>query len=188
MASSSEQIAARLNANREAFKAFLVARLGSPEDADDLLQDGLVKALRHGKDLKDLDRAPAWFYRLLRNSIIDHHRSRTATARRHEKLGTLIHSLGEDVADAPRGWEARICACLGGVVETMNSPQAELLRRVDLEDEPVAAVARDLGLTPNHASVTLHRARKELRNRLEKFCGACASEACLDCHCEPESR
>jgi hypothetical protein len=42
--------------------------------------------------------------------------------------------------------------------------------------------AADLGITPNNASVTLHRARGELRTKLVEFCGDCA---CLDnCECE----
>jgi RNA polymerase sigma-70 factor (ECF subfamily) len=60
---------------------------------------------------------------------------------------------------------------------------AELLRRVELNDEAVAEVARSLGLTEGAASVALHRARAVLRERLENFCGDCAKGACLDCDC-----
>jgi hypothetical protein len=39
-----------------------------------------------------------------------------------------------------------------------------------------------LGMTPNNASVTLHRARAELRMKLSRFCGDCP---CLDnCECD----
>ena len=92
-------------------------------------------------------------------------------------------ALGEDIAAAPPGWEAQLCTCLGGVVDTLKPQQAELLRRVDLDGEYVQAAAKALGLMPNNASVTLHRARKELRARLEVFCGDCADGACLDCDC-----
>ena len=73
----------------------------------------------------------------------------------------------------------------GSVVGTLKPQHAELLRRVDLNGESVQDAARALKLTPNNASVTLHRARKELRSRLEAFCGACAEGACLDCNCAP---
>ena len=78
-----------------------------------------------------------------------------------------------------------MCACLGSVVDTLKPAQAELLRRVDLNGEPVQDAAHALKMTANSASVTLHRARKELRVRLEAFCGACADGACLDCNCDP---
>ena len=69
------------------------------------------------------------------------------------------------------------------MVDTLKPLHAELLRRVDLNGESVQDAAKALKLTPNNASVTLHRARKDLRARLETFCGDCADGACLDCDC-----
>ena len=83
------------------------------------------------------------------------------------------------------GWEAQLCTCLGSVVDTLKPTHAELLRRVDLNGEPVQSAAKALKITPNSASVTLHRARKDLREKLRAFCGACADGACLDCDCAP---
>lgn len=185
MKPAAAQIAQALNDQRTAFRAFLVARVGREADAEDILQNGLLKALRSADSIADSDKTVAWFYQLLRNAVIDHYRSRAAGRRRDDTLGTTLHALGEDVAAAPPGWEAQLCACLGGVVDSLPPRYAELLRRVDLEDEPVQDAARALGITPGNASVTLHRARKELREKLSAFCGACADGACLDCHCAP---
>lgn len=182
MSSRSRRLADALNAHRDAFTAFLAARVGSAADAEDILQNGLLKAIQRAGKLHDDAKLTAWFYRLLRHAIVDHYRSRGARRRRDEALGTLVASLGEDMA-VPKSWDAQICRCLGSVVDTLKPQQAELLRRADLNGESVRAVAKDMGLTPNNASVTLHRARKELRHRLEAFCGACAKGACLDCNC-----
>ena len=182
MSSRSEKLALELNAQRQAFKAFLTARLGSEAEAEDLLQNSLVKAMHHADDVREDGRAAAWFYRVLRNAVIDHYRSNAAGRRRDDAFGTLIHSLGEDIASAP-AWEPQLCGCLNPIAASLKPPQAELLRRVDLDGESVQLVAKELGLTSNHASVILHRARKELRLRLERFCGACAKGKCLDCDC-----
>jgi RNA polymerase sigma-70 factor (ECF subfamily) len=179
---SVDQLVAALHAHRDEFKAFLTARVGSAAEAEDILQNGLVKALRHGAEVRDSEKVTAWFYQLLRRAIIDHYRAKGAAQRRDDALGTLVAALEEDVATAA-AFEAKICACLGGVVDTLKPQQAELLRRVDLNGESVQDAARALGLTPNNASVTLHRARKELRVKLEAFCGDCAADACLDCDC-----
>lgn len=176
------EIARVLNAERAAFKAFLQARVG--DDAEDLLQSGLIKAMTHAGDFSTPEHVTAWFYRVLRNAVIDHYRRHGVVRRRDEAYGTLLSSLGEDIAAAPPGWERQICACLGGIIATLPARQAELLRRVDLAGVAVQDAARELGLTANNASVTLHRARRELRKKLEVFCGACAADACLDCHCE----
>lgn len=180
-------LARELNAQRNAFKAFLTARVGSAAEAEDILQNGLLKAMQRAGELQDDAKLTAWFYQLLRHAIVDHYRSRGARRRRDDALGTLVASLGEDVAPAPKSWEAQLCRCLGSVVDTLKPQYADLLRRVDLNGESVQAAARALKMTPNNASVTLHRARKELRIRLEAFCGACAEGACLDCNCQPVS-
>lgn len=178
-----DQVAAALNARRQAFKAFLAARVGSEADAEDILQHGLLKAVQRAGALQDDARLTAWFYQVLRHAVIDHYRARGSARRRHAALGELVAALGEDIAAAPRGWEPQLCGCLAGVVDTLKPRHAELLRRVDLAGESVQDAAKALQLTPNNASVTLHRARQELRRQLESFCGDCAEDACLDCDC-----
>lgn len=184
MTASADQIARTLNDQRAAFKAFLIARVGSAAEAEDILQNGLLKAVQRAGELQDKAKLSAWFYQLLRHAVVDHYRTRAAGRRRDDALGTLVASLGEDVASPPE-WEAQICSCLGSVVDTLKLQHAALLHRVDLDGESVQDAARALKLTPNNASVILHRARKELRTRLEAFCGACAEGACLDCNCAP---
>ena len=185
MPHSTEQIARALNDQRAAFKAFLVSRVGSAAEAEDILQNGLLKALRHADKIADSDKTVPWFYQLLRHAVIDYYRSRGAVKRRDDAIGTMLHALGEDIAAAPPGWEAQLCGCLGSVVDSLKPRYAELLRRVELDGEPVQDAAKALGISPGNASVTLHRARQELREKLRAFCGACADGACLDCHCAP---
>lgn len=185
MSARADTLAREFNAQRNAFKAFLTARVGSAAEAEDILQNGLLKAVQRAGELQDDAKLTAWFYQLLRHAIVDHYRSRGARTRRDDALGQLVASLGEDVSPAPKAWEAQLCRCLGSVVDTLKPQHAELLRRVDLNGELVQAAAQALKLTANNASVTLHRARRELRAKLEIFCGACATGACLDCNCAP---
>jgi RNA polymerase sigma factor (sigma-70 family) len=176
----SPDVASSLLAHRSAFKAFLVSRVGNPDDAEDLLQNGLIKALQRADDLKDGEKSVAWFYKILRNVIIDHGRSRGAARKRDDAWATDAVTLADD-ADAERV----LCDCFAHLLPSLKPTHAELLRRVDLEGQPVSVTAIALGMTANNASVTLHRARRELRTRLEAFCGACAEGACLDCNCAP---
>ena len=166
-----------LLAHRHVFKAFVASRVGNEADAEDLLQNGLLKALNRADDVKDSEKAVAWFYQLLRNVIIDHVRSRNAATKRDDDWATNAVALADD-AEAER----QICACFEKMLPALKPTHAELLRRVDLQGEPVAKAAAALGMTPNNTSVTLHRARGELRTKLMDFCGDCK---CLDnCECE----
>ncbi|HEY0946365.1 MAG TPA: sigma-70 family RNA polymerase sigma factor [Opitutaceae bacterium] len=164
-----------LVAQRDRFKAFLAARLGSEADAEDLLQHGLVKALHRAGEVRDETRLVAWFYQLLRNALADHVRSRQS-ARQRETAFADLHAE----PDAER----QLCGCFERLIDTLKPTQAALLRKVELEGQSVAAAASALGLTANNASVTLHRARAALREKLAAFCGPCADGACLDCDCE----
>jgi RNA polymerase sigma-70 factor (ECF subfamily) len=174
---STDEVTAKLLAHRQVFKAFLTSRVGNPSDAEDLLQNGLVKALGRSGEVKDGEKVVAWFYQLLRNVIIDHVRSRNATARRDDAWATDVMTLADDVET-----RRQICGCIEKLLPALKPMHAELLRRVELQGEPVAKAASDLGMAPNNASVTLHRARGELRAKLVNFCGDCQ---CLDnCGCE----
>lgn len=174
--SPKDLVATRLMAHRDAFKAFLTSRVGNPADAEDLLQNGLVKALSRADDVKDGEKIVAWFYQILRHVIVDHHRSRTAAARRDDRWAAEAATLASD-DEAHR----QICNCLEQLLPTLKPTHATLLRRIELQGEPVAEVAAALGMTPNHASVTLHRARGELRARLVRFCGDCQCRDLCDC-------
>ncbi|HEY9249537.1 MAG TPA: sigma-70 family RNA polymerase sigma factor [Rariglobus sp.] len=165
-----------LLAQRSRFRAFLVSRLGNEADADDVLQNGLLKAMRSAGEVDDAEKLTAWFYRLLRNAMIDHVRSRSANVRRDEAWMTEVGSRDEEI-------ERSACACFERLLPELKPRDAELLRRVELNDEAVAEVAQSLGMSGGAASVALHRARATLRRRLEDFCGDCAKGACLDCDC-----
>lgn len=60
---------------------------------------------------------------------------------------------------------------------------ADLIRRIDLEGESPAALAREFNITSNNLTVRLHRARQALRATLEDTCGICTKHGCLNCTC-----
>jgi RNA polymerase sigma factor (sigma-70 family) len=169
-----------LLAQRTQFKAFLVSRVGNVADAEDILQNGLIKAMQRAGDVRDHTKLTAWFYQLLRHAIIDHARSRKSAT-------TLDRVWTEEVAVTPPEVERALCGCFEALLPELKPTQAALLRRVEIQGQPVAQAAAELHMTPNSASVTLHRARTALREKLQEFCGDCAKGACLDCNCPPSS-
>src|SRR5215218_6273114 len=76
-----DTVVARLLANHRRFLDFLTARVGSREDAEEILQDAFVRGLQKAGEVRDDESAVAWFYRLLRNAVTDHYR-RTAAGRK----------------------------------------------------------------------------------------------------------
>lgn len=65
----------RILARRAEFLRFLEKRVGSRVTAEDILQSAFLRGIEKQSTLRDEESAVAWFYRLLRNAVIDHYRS-----------------------------------------------------------------------------------------------------------------
>jgi RNA polymerase sigma-70 factor (ECF subfamily) len=167
-----------LVANHQRFLAFLERRVGSRETAEDILQDGFARALERVDTVRTEESAQAWFYRLLRNALVDHYRHRATEDR---ALASAAAELQEPEDDAEL--RETICACIRDLVETLKPEYATALRRVELDGERVDAFAREAGISATNASARLHRARAALRGRVLESCRTCATHGCRDCEC-----
>jgi RNA polymerase sigma factor (sigma-70 family) len=163
--------------NHRTFLSFLSRRVETLEQAEEILQTALMKAVQQMEKLKH-ETVVAWFYRVLRNAIVDHHRRRGAEERalavRREEAGS---------SDDDPELERTICECFRGLLPTLKAEYRTILEQVDLGSESVGEAAQSLGISPNNASVRLHRARLALRKRLEQTCRTCAHHGCYDCTC-----
>jgi RNA polymerase sigma-70 factor (ECF subfamily) len=147
--------------------------------AEDLVQEAQLRAIRAAPALRDEERLIPWFYRILRNAIIDHHRRRGMTSRGPGGQETDLEALmTEDSVD-----KGEICACLAELLGDLKPGYREVIERIDLDGESAERVALDLGIERNNLKVRRHRARKALRKKLEEACGVCAEHHCLDCSC-----
>lgn len=161
------------------FLRFLERRVGNREDAEDLLQSAFVRAIDRGDQIRDDESAVAWFYRLLRNGLIDHYRTQDARGRAVERAASLEETrmepdeLARDIA----------CQCVLAVLPHLKSQYGQLLREIDVEGRDLGDVAQQLGIARGNARVRLHRAREALRKAVFEACRTCAEHACVDCTC-----
>lgn len=178
-----EEVAVHLMKHRSAFRAFLQRRVQDEAVAEDLLQQSLMRAVERHRDLQKADSAVSWFYRILRNAVVDYYRSHAAEHRKTDGLLRELVTTGEDKTPSLDEVRPTICACLGALLTRLRPAYAELIRRIDLEGEAAAVVARELGVTSNNLTVRLHRARQALKAALERACGICTKHGCLNCTC-----
>ena len=175
---SPEAIGQLVKGHRE-FLAFLERRVESRAVAEDILQAAFTRGLERGGDVQD-EKVVAWFYRVLRNAVIDHYRQRSSTARAMEAWGREFPDVQEPEAELRR----EICHCVSGLLETLKPEYREALRIVDLQEGKLKDLAQQSGITAENAAVRVHRARAALRRRIEQACGTCSVHGCLDCSCE----
>jgi RNA polymerase sigma factor (sigma-70 family) len=163
--------------NHARFLGFVERRVGSRDEAEDILQEAFVRTL--DRVPPDSDSAVSWFYRVLRNALIDHYR-------RQESRGRAVGRLAaeSELMTAPDSeLESVTCACVMSLVETLKPEYESAIRRVDLEGTSVRGYAGEVGITPGNAGVRLHRAREALRKQLALSCGTCLEHGCSDCRC-----
>ncbi|WP_164008247.1 RNA polymerase sigma factor [Pyxidicoccus trucidator] len=179
MEAAGEDVVGALVGNHRQFLSFLERRVGSRAVAEEILQSAFVKTLEKGGALRDGEGAVTWFYRLLRNALVDHYRKQAAEGRALEREAREA----TEATDDPE-LKATVCACVGELLPTLKPEYADLVRKVDLEERGVTDVAKEEGITANNAGVRLHRARQALKKQLERSCGTCATHGCLDCSCK----
>ena len=183
LASDADSVIHRLTENRSLFEAFLRRRVEDDFMVQDLLQQSLVKAIQQQHSLNNEESVVPWFYRILRNIVIDYYRSQASEKARRGDFLEQAHVLADDHVPSLDEVKATVCRCLDDAISVLRPGYSDLIRRIDLAGEAVSAVAKDLQITPNNATVRLHRARQALRQTLENSCGVCSTHGCLNCTC-----
>lgn len=123
-----ESFACAANAWREhqsELKGYLIHRLADPALAEDLLQEILLKALRHGKRFCSLDNPRAWLFQAARNAQTDHLRLTRASV-----------PLTEDLAD-----EESVTAPVDALAGCLEQVLSYCRPRIDLASSGVATSA-----------------------------------------------
>jgi DNA-directed RNA polymerase specialized sigma24 family protein len=157
----SPEVARALVDNHREFLAFLQKRVGDRALAEDILQEAFVRGLDKLGTLEQDESATAWFYRILRNAVIDHHRRRASADRRLDAFAAELERYVEPEAEV-RG---AVCRCV-------------------IDGVAVKDYAAEAGISSNNAAVRVFRAREALRKQVTRSCGTCADHGCLDCTCD----
>ncbi len=172
------EVVEKLVANHRRFLEFLERRTGNRALAEDLLQEAFVRGIDRIGALRDDESAVAWFYRMLRNAVVDHHRRGAAAER---SLAALAREVERETP--PDELEREICRCISDLAETLKPEYADVLRDVEVAGMPVKEYASRHGLSANNAGVRVFRAREALRRQVAQACGTCAEHGCYDCTC-----
>lgn len=178
---SSPQSISGLIDQRERFLHFVQRRVHDRAAAEDLLQSAYIRAVAQASSLREDSSASAWFFRILRNAIIDHYRRRAVEERLLEPLVPE-----HDAPAPPKASTSSVCHCISAALDKVKPAYREILRETDLsEDESgsLSSFAERSGISSGNAAVRVHRARHALRTQLSRHCGVCAEMGCLDCTC-----
>ena len=174
----------RLLEHGSAFRVFLRRRVSDEAQVDDLLQQSMIRAVQSNHSIRSNESVVAWFYKILRHTLIDYYRSKGTEARRNDAFLQELTLSGNDKEPPLDEVKSTVCACLNRLLPTLRSNYAQLIQRIDLDEESPKLVAEELKISHSNLTVRLHRARQALRASLEQSCGVCSTHGCLNCTCE----
>jgi RNA polymerase sigma factor (sigma-70 family) len=174
---TNEEVQKQLLAHRSKLVAYVTGKVQDRDLAEDIVQEGILKAIRSAPDLHEDEKLLPWFYRVLQNAIIDQYRKEGRMAKRQEAYA-LEQDFVLDEAD-----RSAVCECFKDLMPSMKPEYAEVLEALDLREEDPDAVANRLGVSRGNLKVRAHRARQQLKTKLEQTCQMCATHGCLNCTC-----
>jgi RNA polymerase sigma-70 factor, ECF subfamily len=165
-----------VRAQEVAFRFSFLA-CGHTEDAEDVMQDALLRTYRHVGRIRQPEAFRAWLYRTVRNACWMKRRRRVGEPRRHLSFETDGAADSDrdmrtlDVADrAMRPDEVAINKWLGvrlrAALNALPSPLRVLVFLRDMEGLSTREVAQVMHISEPNVKTRLHRARVLLRAQL----------------------
>ena len=167
--------------NHRELLRFVERRVGRRDVAEDILQEAFARGLPKLETLRDGEAVIAWFYRTLRNAIIDYHRRGQVADRALAQFASEIETA-EEPPDAVRD---EVCKCVTRLAGTLKPEYAEALQRIEVDGASMKTFADERGISAGNAAVRVFRAREALRRQVAVSCGSCAEHGCLSCTCGP---
>lgn len=153
---------------------FIARRVRTREDAEDILQEVMLRIHRSSGDLERVERVTGWVYRIASNAIVDHYRK---PSRRELPAGWQLDSEAADdsalsVAREPDTAELRgeLARCLSPLVERLPARYRRALELTEAEGLTQAEAAERLGLSVSGMKTRVQRARRLLRDSLLDCC------------------
>ncbi len=143
-------------------RAFVAARVQSPFDVDDVLQEVFLRLAQSGEALHEVQHLAGWLHRVARNAIADHYRARG-------RLPQLVEEIPdtEDARAEERGSSAdnrrELAACLCPLIERLPEPYREAIRLTEIDGLTQAEAARRAGISLSGMKSRVQRGREQLR-------------------------
>jgi RNA polymerase sigma-70 factor (ECF subfamily) len=163
-----------LRAQEVAYR-FSLTVCGHPEDAEDVMQDALIKTYRHVGRIREPQAFRPWLYRTVRNACLMRRRRRVDEPAHLVPLDDLLPTPGGirpiEIPDGGRDPEAlvinsRLRRRLKSALEALPPSYRVIVFLREMEGLSTREVAQVTGLSEANVKTRLHRARMFLQREL----------------------
>lgn len=161
---------------------FALGRLRNPQTAEDLVQDTFLAAMKGAESFSGRSTERTWLVGILKHKIIDHFRKHkrmflsedleTREQDPHAYLDRKGHwkvgqsewiTQPEKALDRKEFWEQ-----LNRCMERLSDRHRAVYALRELQEQEADAICEELDISPSNLWVTLHRARLQLRDCLQR--------------------
>jgi RNA polymerase sigma-70 factor (ECF subfamily) len=157
----------------DGLRSFIASRVPSA-DAEDVLQDTLLRLHEGASSLRDADRAEAWVFSIARRAIADYFRKEERrpvdTSVDKPTLKTDAPSETLSSYDGAHDVHEEVLSWLRPMAEELPEMYRRPLLMADFEGHTQQDVADEIGLSLSGAKSRVQRARIKLRERLMRCC------------------
>jgi len=163
-----ERLAAR---HQAALYRYALRICGSERDAEDALQDGLLAAWRGATTFRGESAARTWLFQVVIHACRRRHRRRAGEPDRHQGVDEAAAIPADGPRQDDRAAARQVGAALDRALAAMADEAREVLLLRDVEGLSGEETAAALGLGLGAMKSRLHRARLELKERVEALLG-----------------
>ncbi len=159
---------------------FIRGRVGSTEEAEDILQDVFYQFVAGFESIESVDRVTSWLYSVARNKIIDRYRRDAARPRKadfeslagkEDEAPLTLQEILPDLGNTPDAtllreaiWDEIIAA-----LDELPADQREIFVQNEMEERSFREIADETGVSINTLLSRKRYAIIALRKRLERF-------------------
>ena len=144
-------------------KRFVLSRISDESAADDILQNVFTKIHSHIDSLKDPANIEGWVFRITRNAIIDHYRTRKIEEALPQNI-SISEKMPEKI-DAKTGYDS-----IKAIIKTLPHPYAQALLLTEFEGLTQKELSKKLNISVSGAKSRVQRARRMLKAKLAECC------------------
>ncbi len=153
----------QVSKNQHGLYALAYQMLGNQLEAEDVVQDTFIKLWQRKEKGGEYEKA--WLYKVTRNHCLD-----ILRRRKHVYEYQIAQAVGSDVA--PSASDAvlneELSGEIGKAISQLEEPYQSLLVMREVNGLSYQVLADALDLSLSQTKVYLHRARKQLKESLEK--------------------
>lgn len=159
---------------------FIRSRVGTVEEAEDILQDVFYQFIEGFNSIQSLDRVTSWLYSVARNKIIDRYRRDAARpkrtdfellAGRDEDAPLTLAEILPDLDNSPESTLLReaIWDEITEALENLPSEQREIFIQNEIEEKGFREISEETGVSINTLLSRKRYAIIALRKSLQNF-------------------